>query len=50
MIHADAEIWPKPAQFVSPVVQHAGRSHHEAMALENTERLQGFAEPHIIRE
>src|SRR5215467_4685212 len=39
MMHTDAESWPKPAQFVSPVVQYAGRSHHEGTTLEDTERL-----------
>src|SRR5438477_136747 len=49
MIHTDAEIWPKPAQFVRPVVQHAGRSHYEGAALQDTERLQGFAQPPSVR-
>src|SRR4030095_2991397 len=39
MIHAHAEIWPKPAQFVSPVVEHAGRSHPEGTAMEEQARL-----------
>ncbi len=50
MIHGHPEPWPKPVQFVSPVVQHAGRGHYQGTALEDTERLQGFAKSHIVGE
>ena len=45
MIRADPEPWPKPVQFVSPVVQYARRSHHECTALEDTERFKVLPSP-----